>query len=254
MIDGTITNVPTASNDPLFILHHAFVDYILEMWIRRNHGEFLPPPGSISAEKGHNYNDVIVPFLPLIECHELLVDSRKLGWTYESLNGLDLESKSCVEYKSGNNSAVLYPESSQIQLQSLATANHPNDNDQTSVRREQQKSILDTDSQVQNALKNNFFTVTSKLYSLSPQEETEGIHHQHFTPVYVCTFRSEKLVFQVPPNCNEVVFQSNLILPKTLTPLGWYRCFPQQDQSGKTPVQSNFKINPNTLYTCNLIM
>ena len=102
MLEGTFTNVPIAANDPLFMSHHAFVDYILEMWIRRFHGEYQPPAGDNSAAKGHNYDDVIVPFLPIVHVHEMLIESTKLGWTYESLDGLDLDRPYGCEYHSNN--------------------------------------------------------------------------------------------------------------------------------------------------------
>ena len=98
MLVGTITNVPIAVNDPLFLSHHAFVDYILEMWIRRFHGEYQPPAGNNSAAKGHNHDDVIVPFLPIVRVHEMLVESNELGWTYESLYELDLDHPYGCEY------------------------------------------------------------------------------------------------------------------------------------------------------------
>ena len=98
MLIGTFTKVPIAANDPLFMSHHAFVDYILEMWIRRYHGEYQPPAGNNSAAKGHNYDDVIVPFLPIVRVHEMLVESTELGWTYESLDGLDLDQPYGCEY------------------------------------------------------------------------------------------------------------------------------------------------------------
>ena len=99
MLIGTFTNVPIAANDPLFMSHHAFVDYILEMWIRRFRGEYQPPAGiNSAAAKGHNHNDVIVPFLPIVRVHEMLVESTELGWTYESLYGLDLDKPYGCEY------------------------------------------------------------------------------------------------------------------------------------------------------------
>ena len=91
MLIRTLTNVSVAANDPLFMSHHAFVDYILEMWIRCFHGEYQPPAGNNSAAKGHNHDDIIVPFLPIVQVHEMLVESTELGWTYESLYGLDLD-------------------------------------------------------------------------------------------------------------------------------------------------------------------
>ena len=98
MLIGTFTDVPIAANDPLFMSHHAFVDYILEMWIRRYHEEYQPPAGNNSAAEGHNHDDIIVPFLPLVQVHEMLVESTELGWTYELLDGLDLDQPFSCKY------------------------------------------------------------------------------------------------------------------------------------------------------------
>ena len=47
----------------------------------------------------------------------MFVESEKLGWTYESLKGLDINSVSCEVYEFDNDLEVLYPDSSLIQPQ-----------------------------------------------------------------------------------------------------------------------------------------
>ena len=180
MINGTITDVPGASNDPLFILHHAFVDYILEMWIRRHHGEFKPAPDDISAAKGHNYNDIIVPFLPIVRAHEMLVESTVLGWTYESLDGLDIEE----------------PDSEIAHSQQVM--NKPND------------------------------TFTHQV-----------LHED--TQYRICMLNSKHLVFQIPLDCNELLFPNNLVLPRLLVPLSWYKC---------SKLFSKTEYDSSVVYTC----
>ena len=250
MIDGTLTNVPIASNDPIFILHHSFVDYYLEMWIRRHHGKYQPPPEDTSAAKGHNYNDYVVPFLPLIQCHELLVDSRKYGWTYESLIGLDLESKSCVQYDKNKDLEVLYPKSLHNSSQ---VALSEDDNDQVTASDKQLESKLDEKFNI--VPKNNDFTITSKNSLLSAHALLEHPADQQHVPAHnICTFTSNKVVFQIPSNCDKVVFQSNLVLPKKLIPSSWYLCSPLQTPSRKTSVQNSNKINPRILYICDLLI
>lgn len=245
MIDGTLTNVPIASNDPIFVLHHSFVDYILEMWIRRHHGKYQPPPGNYTAAPGHNYNDFVVPFLPLIRCHELLVDSRKLGWTYEPLNGLDLGSKSCVQYKDSNDSEVLYPHSSQNSSK-ISVPEH--NNDQVTVSERQLESIQDRE--LNDMQKNKGFTITSRNNLLYEHPYNE----HHLQAQYICTLTSNELVFQIPPNCDKIVLQSNLILPKKLIPSSWYYCSPLQTRSRKTHIQNRPKINPHMLYICDRLI
>lgn len=249
ILDGTLTSVPIASNDPVFLLHHSFVDYYLEMWIRRHHGKYQPLPEDTSAAKGHNYNDYVVPFLPLIKCHELLVDSRKYGWTFESLNGLDLESKSCKQYDGNNDSQVLYPRSSQ---NSSLVVLSMDDNDQVTAGDKQLESKLDKEFKI--VRKNSDFSITSKNSLLSASVFLEHPADQHHVPAHIiCTFTSNKIIFQIPSNCDEVVFQSNLVFPKKLIPSSWYLCSPLQTFSRKTRVQNSSKINPHILYVCDVL-
>ena len=33
-LNGTMTPVPLSANDPIFLAHHVFVDYLLEIWMK----------------------------------------------------------------------------------------------------------------------------------------------------------------------------------------------------------------------------
>ena len=230
MLNGTFSDVPAASNDPLFPLHHAFVDYILEMWIQHNHGEFCPPPGDNSAAKGHNYDDVIVPYLPLVRSHEMIVESSKLGWIYESLEGLEMSFYSCELYTFDNDSTILYPDSSTTQSPTMLPEFIQG---QSTVSLKPLKSLQDTEASSDSLMKHKVSSITSQPQLLNTQVRYKVPYQrqQSMTSYEVCVFTSEELVFQIPPNCDELVFQNNLILPKELIPFSWISCFPRQTYS-----------------------
>ena len=101
MLLGVLSIVPLAANDPIFVNHHSMVDYLLEVWIRRYHGDYQPPPGSSRAHKGHNYNDSLVPFLPLYTTSYFLQESTQFGYTYDPLEGLEFENGESLEHQNG---------------------------------------------------------------------------------------------------------------------------------------------------------
>ncbi len=76
-VGGHMSCVPSAINDPIFNLHHCNVDRILESWMRRFTGK-RNVFNSISfyllihltvhgGHPGHNREDYMVPFFPLIK-------------------------------------------------------------------------------------------------------------------------------------------------------------------------------------------
>ncbi len=95
-IGGHMRVVASASNDPIFFLHHANIDRIFETWLR----SFNPLPlyQNISEARrhpGHNLNDYLVPFFPLQTNADMYKLSDKLGFHYDSLpwsaNDVDAE-------------------------------------------------------------------------------------------------------------------------------------------------------------------
>ena len=84
-LSGHMRDVPTASNDPTFFLHHANVDRMFEAWLRKFNGnepDYLPISG---AHPGHNLNDYLVPFYPLKTNADMYKVSSEHGYQYDSL-------------------------------------------------------------------------------------------------------------------------------------------------------------------------
>ena len=85
-IHGHMRIVPSASNDPIFYLHHANVDRLFENWLRRC-GEVSPYiPENRTAHPGHNSQDYLVPFFPLKTNNDTYKRSKEFGYTYQELD------------------------------------------------------------------------------------------------------------------------------------------------------------------------
>lgn len=116
-MNGSMSSVQGSANDPVFLLHHAFVDrldthsfghktlgflsmltslrltakhvYVLydsiyEEWLRRHRASPSDYPES-NAPIGHNGEYHMVPFLPLHRNREYFVSSKDLGYDYTYL-------------------------------------------------------------------------------------------------------------------------------------------------------------------------
>ena len=89
-LGGHMRIVPSASNDPIFFLHHANVDRLFESWIRKFNGNL--PDYSMTASgghPGHNLNDYLVPFFPLRTNADMYKRSSELGFRYDMLQQTD---------------------------------------------------------------------------------------------------------------------------------------------------------------------
>lgn len=121
-MNGSMSSVQGSANDPIFLLHHAFVDRwnvfphffwggdfrsllrstaspyfyffivfflcqsIYEEWLRRHRPSAAQYPES-NAPIGHNSEYHMVPFLPLIRNREYFISSKDLGYEYSYLLG-----------------------------------------------------------------------------------------------------------------------------------------------------------------------
>nr|BBE38031.1 tyrosinase [Cynops pyrrhogaster] len=83
-MNGSMSSVQGSANDPIFVIHHAFVDSIFEQWLRR-HKPLLDVYPEASAPIGHNREYFMVPFIPLTTNGEYFLPSRDLGYEYEYL-------------------------------------------------------------------------------------------------------------------------------------------------------------------------
>ncbi|XP_054610758.1 tyrosinase-like [Dunckerocampus dactyliophorus] len=83
-MNGSMSSVQGSANDPIFLLHHAFVDSLYEEWLRRHSPDPSQYPSS-NAPIGHNSGYYMVPFLPLHRNIEYFTSSKDLGYEYSRL-------------------------------------------------------------------------------------------------------------------------------------------------------------------------
>ncbi|CAH8846703.1 unnamed protein product [Trichobilharzia szidati] len=81
-MNGSWFDVSTSPNDPLFLLHHTFVDKLFELWYRKYRPSLDQYPKR-GCPPGHNAYSPIVPFFPVIENIAYFIDSRSLGYDYD---------------------------------------------------------------------------------------------------------------------------------------------------------------------------
>ena len=75
----------SAPNDPLFYLHHSFVDRIYEKWLRKFERD-ASVLSEFNAPIGHNKNDFIVPLFPVYTHQDMFRKSYDIGYDYEDVD------------------------------------------------------------------------------------------------------------------------------------------------------------------------
>uniref|UniRef100_A0A4W5R7V7 Tyrosinase n=1 Tax=Hucho hucho TaxID=62062 RepID=A0A4W5R7V7_9TELE len=88
-MNGSMSSVQGSANDPIFLLHHAYVDSIYEQWLRRHAPEQTHYP-EFNAPIGHNRQYHMVPFIPLHRNIEYFTSSKELGYQYSYIPYLEL--------------------------------------------------------------------------------------------------------------------------------------------------------------------
>lgn len=93
-VGGQMTVTPAAVNDPIFNLHHCKIDRIMESWMKRfttGSSSMLPSYVPVSGgHPGHNRDDYMVPFLPLITAGWQYAVAEDWGYVYDSLIPADI--------------------------------------------------------------------------------------------------------------------------------------------------------------------
>ncbi|XP_056232169.1 tyrosinase-like [Seriola aureovittata] len=80
-LNGTMSLVPTAANDPIFMLHHSFIDKLLERWLQ-DHGE-ATYPDSDQVPPAQRAQAYMAPFFPLrTNNYYWGRDTNSLGYSY----------------------------------------------------------------------------------------------------------------------------------------------------------------------------
>jgi tyrosinase len=77
----------SSPNDPVFLLHHANIDRLWNIWMRRHGQTYLPVSG---GPPGHNFHDHMWPFahIGLMVTPADLLDSTALGYRYDTEDGM----------------------------------------------------------------------------------------------------------------------------------------------------------------------
>ncbi|XP_007901770.1 tyrosinase [Callorhinchus milii] len=83
-MNGSMSQVSGSANDPIFLLHHVFVDSIFEQWLRR-HRPLQDIYPAMNTPIGHNRDYYMVPFIPIYRNIEFFLSSQELGYDYDYL-------------------------------------------------------------------------------------------------------------------------------------------------------------------------
>jgi hypothetical protein len=95
-VGGHMGSLTCAPNDPMFWLHHAYIDYLWETWrktVQTTDPELDYPSG---ASAGHTANDPMKPFQPLINQHGLSDHYTNLYYEYEERPSNVVCSRDCT--------------------------------------------------------------------------------------------------------------------------------------------------------------
>ncbi|XP_075444558.1 tyrosinase-like [Ascaphus truei] len=82
---GTMGQVPISSNDPMFVLHHCYIDKIFELWITKYDGN--PNSYPENDEPGQGPEECCTPYFPCYWNKDLLRKSTDLGYKYSTYQG-----------------------------------------------------------------------------------------------------------------------------------------------------------------------
>lgn len=82
MVQGSFQSTATATNDPLFPLHHTTIDKLFSMWyrVRKPNLEVYP---NENVRPGHARDAFMIAIFPLARNGDMFLDTRDLGYDYE---------------------------------------------------------------------------------------------------------------------------------------------------------------------------
>ncbi|XP_078512437.1 tyrosinase-like [Lissotriton helveticus] len=92
---GTMSLVSLSGNDPIFLLHHAFIDKIFERWcVKYNATSGMYPKNKIY---GHGQNDYIVPSIPPVMIKDYVRQAANFGYKYSDYDPASYNSNTNVK-------------------------------------------------------------------------------------------------------------------------------------------------------------
>ncbi|XP_069059727.1 tyrosinase-like [Pleurodeles waltl] len=79
---GSMTQSTLASNDPIFLLHHTFIDKIFDRWLVKYNGSSeMYPKNNIF---GHGPNEYIIPSMPPVRNKDYVQKAAIFGYEYSN--------------------------------------------------------------------------------------------------------------------------------------------------------------------------
>ena len=78
-LQGSMFDVASSPNDPLFLLHHLMMDCLLQEWVKRHPSTSYYPVHPLIRD-GHRKYDYIRAFSPLITNGEAFRDPEEFGY------------------------------------------------------------------------------------------------------------------------------------------------------------------------------
>ena len=85
---GTMADAAASPNDPIFINHHAMLDYIFEEWLQRQDSPSYEGPTN-SLFPGHAAGDCAVPFIPVYTHSNIFQSADHFGYYYAGPESTD---------------------------------------------------------------------------------------------------------------------------------------------------------------------
>ncbi|XP_069806837.1 tyrosinase-like [Dendropsophus ebraccatus] len=85
-IGGTMSQVPISANDPMFLLHHCFVDKIFEAWLLRHKATSDNYPEN--DQLGQGPDECAMPYFPCYRNKDLLRSSSYVGYKFSKYQGM----------------------------------------------------------------------------------------------------------------------------------------------------------------------
>ncbi|XP_075436606.1 tyrosinase-like [Ascaphus truei] len=79
-LGGTMSQVPISANDPMFVLHHCYIDKIFELWITKHNG--TPSTYPENDQPGQGPGECCTPYFPCYRNKDLLRKSTDFGYKY----------------------------------------------------------------------------------------------------------------------------------------------------------------------------
>ncbi|XP_044128361.1 tyrosinase-like [Bufo gargarizans] len=83
---GTMSQVPISANDPIFLLHHCFIDKIFQAWLQIYKATSADYPET--DELGQGPDECSTPYFPCYRNKDFLSSSTELGYMYSEYQGM----------------------------------------------------------------------------------------------------------------------------------------------------------------------